>query len=356
MLRVCFLGSSALMQLNSDGLASGPLASLGDILLQKVRNHNFSLGQETQTGTIIDSVNLKYDGCIGSLQRNESDFLLTVANFPVIGPNLKHAPAEGNEKMGILSAYIKPYDTDGHLTDVLDMMSAFSSSLWLLFGLFFFVIFMMLAVSLRSLTNKHRIRRKAIVRSMTIVIACIMKQHSSKGMTVVRSTNRLLYLTATVLSLYGIYYLTSLAKTEMVVIRPPRTIQSYSDIIDSGVRPAWMSGHGAHYVFKVSADGTKEKQIWDQAVAKGLSESLVDPSLENMIKHGKAVALQKEVLLIRKFFGSKLLQHGCSISQTSSTTRWRSIHPLYRYDDSARETLEGSLFNQQIASANMTSN
>ena len=179
---------------------TGIMAVTGNLLLDQLRGINYTVVREPVIGTMTDKDTQQYDGCIGSLQRNESDFMLTAGllTVPVVGPNLTHTVVDGFERMGIVSAYNKTNVNDQSRTQVLDMVFSFSPGLWILLAFSIITLFMLLHAATvlmgevlhakyasrlwttrRVLVSGKQKRRRSASKSGWIVLACILKQHSS---------------------------------------------------------------------------------------------------------------------------------------------------------------------------------
>jgi hypothetical protein len=324
---------------------TGPLAVLGELLLEMYNGLNITLVSESSNGAVIDRSTMQYDGCLGSLQANESDTLMFPANLPIIADNFSTATVYSYDKIGMLSAYEKP-DISKHFTKthVLDMVCGFSPMVWIvLLGL----LVLILAVQVFALNKRRKKRKrykKTIARSYRILIGCILDQHSSIGARVRRTfTSRLLYSCATFLCFYSSYYLTSMIKTEMVIVKPPFTIESYDELIQSNRRPLWIKVYDDYTYFSNAAQGSKEQRIWEIAVEKGINESIVPADLKLVIIHAERIGEQEEVFLLNRYLGSKSLPHACAFSRSKAIMT--HMYPIFRYDSSAKEILRGTFQN-----------
>jgi hypothetical protein len=315
---------------------------LANILLHKISGQNFTLTSDATTGRIVNHNTNQYDGCIGSLQRNQSDVLLGPGDHPIVAPDLMQGSVNGYERMGIFSIYNQPNPHDASNTQILDMFQTFSPDLWLTIIMAYITIFSLLWLSMR-----RKPRRKTVRLISKLLTACILKQHSSRGFTVIRTTNRILYLLATIFSFYFTYYLTSMIKTDMVVVYPPATIESYQDILDSGVRPAWLFEYGSSSEFEHEPSDTVKEKIWKTAVSMGINKSSVKLSAESVASHGQEIASRREVLIMIRFFGTKLLSHACAFSRSKDLMT--DHFPLFRHDESAVENLRGGVFNRLLS-------
>lgn len=81
---------------------TGPLKVIIEVTLSHYRGMNMTLNRESSEGALVDNGSRKYNGCIGSIQRNESDVTLSGSlNIPLPGPNLTHTVVDGFNKMAI---------------------------------------------------------------------------------------------------------------------------------------------------------------------------------------------------------------------------------------------------------------
>ena len=363
--RVCLMMFETMFQYREFHV-TGVLAVTLNLLLQQLRGINYTVVREPAYGTMTDVKTQQYDGCIGSLQKNESDFMLTVGlvTFPVVGPNLTHTVVDGLERMGIISAYNKTNPDDGSRTQVLDMVFSFSSGLWILLAFSIIFLFMLLHAAAavrreglyakyalhlwttrRMLVSAERKRRRRTSKSGWIVVACILKQHSSCGSCHVNFRPiSILYTMITLLCFFAGFYLTSMIKTDMVIVKPPKTVTTYDEVIEAGRRPAWLRDLTEKSQFEHAAAGSKEKRIWDIAVSKGLSKSLVLSTLGSMIDHASAGGNLTEVFFFYRQLGGKFIPYlTCAYSRANKFLA--HVNVLYRHDPSAAELLRGNIDN-----------
>ena len=351
--------------------AYGGFAATGNLLLQQLHGINYTVIREPVFGTLIDHEVQQYDGCIGSLQKNESDFMITggLMTVPVVGPNLTYTVVDGFARMGIVSSYNRVNVNDGSRTQVLDMVFSFSRGLWILLIFSIIVLLALLHAASavrgevvyakyasrlwerrRMLVLGGRKRRRSASKSAWIVVACILKQHSSCGSCRVNFRSiSILYTIITLLCFFAGFYLTSLIRTDMVVVKPPITVTTYDEVIKLYRRPAWISILTEKSEFEHAANGSKEKKIWDIAVAKGLSKSILQPTAGSIYDHAVDVSSLKEVVFLYQQLGQRLVPYtSCAYSRTKNYMT--HVNSLYHHDPSAPETLRGNIDNHLVSS------
>ena len=105
-IRICNPKYDDIYQFHPDGRVTGAIAPFFEVLLDTVRGLNVSFDQTSSSGVQVDPVNRIYDGCIGSIQKNESDIMFFgFLTYPVMGPNLTNKIVCASEKLGVMSGY-----------------------------------------------------------------------------------------------------------------------------------------------------------------------------------------------------------------------------------------------------------
>jgi hypothetical protein len=367
--RVCLpAGSFMEVKQSPDGSVQieGPFSPWADVFAGIIKGLNATAVTHDSLGVLIDKESQTYGGCVGSLQQNESDVMFGPLTFLVVSDNITNGVVEGFERVGISSAYINSNMTrDSKQTHVLDMVYAFSNNLWLLL-LFLFLLMLLLLTSSKSLLSGRQMRtvrlaitraggrqhkpvshKKAFIRSLTVVVACILKQHSSTCGSVKKSFN-LLYLCTSFLGWMCGLFLASKISTEMVVVKPPVVIENYQDILDSGVRPTWSATLTDKDEFENAAEGTMEWKVWHRAIDMGLEDSVLAAKPETVMKHGYNGANGKELFLIQKLFGERMFPYAmCAFARTKNIFSNTSV--LYRHDPVSKERLKWNVHNRLMS-------
>ena len=104
---------------------SGPAAPIGNLFLEVTEGLNVSLLQKDTIAHLIEGSSDLYDGCLGSLQANESDTMVFGLNsYPCLGPNLRNGVVILAERLGLASAYPQTnITTDYKNTHVMDTLA-----------------------------------------------------------------------------------------------------------------------------------------------------------------------------------------------------------------------------------------
>jgi len=245
------------------------------------RDYNSSIiGQEITGGIIPGSeasdATFSYNGCLGTIQSNQSDYILNFVSHPIIGNNLSMGGLYG----GTTSIIVSAYDPQVDPKEVSILASVLSSTstpikLLLLASLVLFYLILLTLFSKELLKMKiHRTKRKKSKKTSStiicfyIVYGCLFKNYSifESFLTKKRTRIRGILLLLVILTFLFMHYVCSLIKTDQVVYPEPKTITSYQDILDSNGKtvPTFTAMRDDYFSFKFSREGSKRKEIWNR--------------------------------------------------------------------------------------------
>jgi hypothetical protein len=129
--RVCLLIFDESFKVDANNRITGAVANVVSGSLSIVMGLNYTFIRKSSDGVLIDAGKKMYDGCIGSMQRNESDVMYSWNQYPFDAPNLTQK-VDGSGRIGILSGYRQVKISERNATDVMDMMEAFTADVWLI--------------------------------------------------------------------------------------------------------------------------------------------------------------------------------------------------------------------------------
>ena len=280
-LRMCYIRKPGVLTAISDRKDSndpwfeGILTSIASSSLEKLDKYfNVSLISENIIGTLKDPISMTYDGCIGNLQRNESDTALVLISSPVIGPNITQEFPLSAGQIVMLS----PYNPVVEIVDT-DVMYAFNCFPGYIWSAVTITAVVLLVVTIRETLQEAKAKAKQKIRSIndlrrpkrrfhSIYYECIM----FLGSRILKqpapySVSRIPLILITIFCFLIHCYFTSLIKTELAVVKKPVTLDTYDDILNNDeVLPVWFGSFPHYMLFKYAASGTKERMIWDKAI------------------------------------------------------------------------------------------
>ena len=233
----------------------GPVAAIAKTLFAVVypsKVSNYSLRLEKNFGDFDELTGL-YDGCLGSIQRNESDAIMARVSFPTQDFERIY-PAEiiSQEPLTIIQGYKPTYRT-GYADTLKAALPAFTLGLWMLmfFTLMVFMILFKLKVSLRNWVRKLMKRKRRSEKDYSIyeVLSLFIQQDCVHFNDRTRSH---LFLLITVMSFILINsYFCNLMSTEQVVVPKPIILESYMDFLTRHeTTPVFLLQFDDHQYFK----------------------------------------------------------------------------------------------------------
>ena len=309
-LRICVPRMDIGYSLTQDGKAVGFAAFIisAQLDLYTASSLNHSFVWEDSMGSQEDPGKMLYNGCLGSVQRNQSDVLTALLTMPVIGPNLTQTIVDGSQRMTIMSAYKKAsLAHDTHRTSVLDMFAGVSSDVWLVACQFLVMLLLTMAIRLRFARS---FQRNSLGLSFKAITACILKQ-CCVSLPRVASVKMIFTLTV-LMTFYLSFFVSSMIKTDMVVVRPPLTISTYEQLMQSGRRPTWHALTSDMRAYQEATAGSLEWRVWQHAISMGLKDSLIQSSKEAIMKAAVRGFGMKDAFLASELMGMSAFASACS--------------------------------------------
>ena len=321
--RVCMVPVSRILEIKKSGSAiTGAAAPLVQLLLETTSGLNVSYALEERIGNLIDGSSSRYDGCIGSLQSNDSDTLLPgLTRFPTFGPNLRNGVVITADRLGTLSAY-KQIDAskDYIRTDVMEMFAALSPAVWVLVVAVYLAAFLYMLTAAKALFRKRKpSTRHILLRATQVLLACLLRQYSSLPSRFMRRTSMTAILfVACVAAFLIIFYLTSMIKTDMVVYKLPETIQSFVELLSSGRQPAWIEFLGDTNNFRFALSDSMKGRLWSRAVQMSKQYSMLGANPASLMEHAMRIAKLQEALVLHENKAKIFLRFACAYARTQS--------------------------------------
>lgn len=329
------------------------------ILVPYVRQYNASYTPYTKIGNAIDGEGDHYDGCTGSMQRNETDIGLIIRDFPFVGPNITNMNVVAVDQLVIASVYNKTQPEEQE-SRVLDFVYGYSLSVWLISAVLMFMLSLLLMHALTRKKRKRRFRHNRVTdapvapavlkpeinskmkaKLLKILTACLLKQYSACPYVPLGVFVTGIFMAMVALSFFTGFFLTSMIRTEMMVIKNPATIDSYEDILaEEDVIPLWLTELDDHQNFERAPSGSKERRIWDRAVAHGLNNSMLSiTETKNLAQKLMKIATRKAVSITNHYSTISGVSNACAYAR--QTGQLPGMTAWMKSDPSAPETLKG---------------
>ena len=300
---------------NNDGHGNPKFSGVAKEILQLAietifsgRDWNHTMIQETQWSAKTDSGQMA--GCLGSLDRNESDIALVVADYPTEHyESIDPYTVLFEEPLVLVSAYNM---TNGTVrADVLKTsLKSFSMSLWLL------LFAVLIIISLVRFMSYKIVARRKNISNMFKVATILLDQ---KNFQIEGKSPKLFVLCVSVGMFVIINYYSSLMSTEMVIPQEPFMLDSLDKVVHyKGTLPLYYSIFNTYRIFKDAPEGSYKKDFWDKYAhlekTREIFAELTDP-LSLAVQISRA-AQRKRVSISSNLWASLAISLGCQIKET----------------------------------------
>ena len=306
---------------------------------------------------------MMFDGCLGRLQRNESDTAIPGITLPLLAEGLMHGTIGHASKVTMWSVYNNtavPSDAD-----VMDAFDSFTGQLWfctflttafltvVLFLIFYFNLLSLpqskergdLFRRLTKMTKRQRTRR-CMDQALLIVTANVLKQHTSYSFRGKLLRRRMILFLIAVFSFLIINYFSSMIKTEMVVQKRPETISSYEELLAKpNVKPLWPKSLNIHWAFMNANRNTAEGRIWERTKKFGPDSCFLKGG-GDLRKHMGSISRQEAVWFHPINSMSVMVMKTCALHHASGL--YTDVNMWYKSDENARENLEVMMLSAEL--------
>lgn len=330
----------------------GVLESIG-----KGSNVTFEMRSGDGIGEEINGTNGRYSGCIGRLQANLSDAMLQLANYPIPVSNISQGLVMMDTTIQFINAYY-PRNDERQEAQIESSFSSFHLSVWIL-SLFTLLLCAHLLHLYKMLMNKCHSKFLLIEPTSEESDDHLFYEtvtHMTQRGQLSNSTGLFRKILFAVLSLFSflvIFYLSSIIKTELVVIPRPETMRSYREMLDNECGIYFMDGEDTYLSFKFAPEGSEARQLWQLTTSK-FPMDIVRYTLNPHTAKGlvKPILSRKLSMITDTYWAPYHMQLLCTLSWDevrlaaisdfmNFTIKPRSVFPLVSRDDNAAARLKG---------------
>ena len=306
---------------DKDGHGNPIFSGAGKRLLQLVieavfsgRDWNHTMIQETQWSVKTDSGQMA--GCLGSLDRNESDLALVVADYPT--EHYEQIDPFGvffEEPLVLISAY--NVTTGTIRADILETsLQSFSMSLWLL------LFAVLIIISLVRFMSYKIVARRKNISNMFKFASILLYQNNFE----IRSKSSNICVSLGIFLIFTYY--SSLMTTEMVIPQDPFMFDSLDKVVNhKGTLPLYYSIFNTYRIFKDAPEGSYKKDFWDKYAhlenTREIFAELTDPL--NLIDQLLRGSRREIVSISSNLWANFIISLSCQLKETVHV---HSIHLL----------------------------
>ena len=292
-------------------------------LISRDREGALIPGSEASDGTFL------YNGCLGSIQSNESDYLLQFVSHPIIGRNLSMGGIYGGSTPIIISAYdpqVKPIPVT--ILSSLSSPVPFDMKLLFIFSLLVLFFILYSCLTFRSLNRtKKKQQINPFYTSFDIIIGSLLKNHACFEAKIERRKSiRPLVFLVVIFTFLFTYCVCCLIKTEQVVIPEPETIRTYKKIVElmenGKLIPKFMKIRDDYSWFRYSSKNSTKIKLWNQVIKQkdGLETSFIR-NREELLDTKSNLLNQTNVFLSSTLFKTAWVTNACYVFKSKNKSQ-----------------------------------
>lgn len=280
-------------------------------------------------GNIVDNKTIQYDGCIGKLQRNESDMILMLMDYPIDAPDLKEGYIFVESKLTIGSVYL--VNNKKEASQILSSFDSFSLDVWALCFIFILLIWLMMLVKKKIIGSFYSSIGRKRKNKNTYDLYHITKHSLRLGQVCDNGKfKKIIFITCSVFSLLVVHYFSSFIKTQLIVIKDPDLFESYNDIIKGHAKPYFIKGLKAETYFSQSDTKSARGKLWKYAVERfGENNFYIEIGPIGLLLRALQVLLQRGVVIMDSVMSPIVAYTGCQIKGKNPNSLITALDTLY---------------------------
>ena len=226
-----------------------------------------------------------YDGCLGKLQRGETDAIGQAVDYPLDIANVSQGFIVLDERVTFSGVYARPDSVKA--ADFARSIYAFEWPIYLL--IFFYLLLFAVFFKVRSYMRMRMQKSIMIVRGKSLYKGVVREQlrrierrfKKSPGFSdIVRhfaQTNFIeedsyfVAVITTVLTLFSFLiftYFNNLLNTDLVIPNKAKMYENYDELMENNVQPLFLKGLSYYKDLKNAKEGSKGNIFWNWAVKK----------------------------------------------------------------------------------------
>lgn len=334
-----------------DGLAKSFIDLLMDTLMTGARNLTLKFITNQGFGTRISPNSEEYNGCLGRLQKNQSDMLFVLSNYPVEIINISQGIIVSESGITLLPFY---YEKPRLTHQISGSFYSFSLLIWLcIFGSLGTI--WLLLMFRTKLINKIRYEISIILHRnsyLKLIYPIKRRKKSSKNLHYlyrvlvhfsrlgsIQSTTlfqKILFITLSIKCLVLLHYFCTLIKTELVVVPEPEIYRNYDEIMKHNVSPLFYHGFNDENYFTSAHINSPEYKFWKYAnkvyntttIQQNIRDMKIYPGTVDVTKYFDDVMERKRVIFIDSLFAPTCQKLLCRFQSRDQQAMMQFLGPF----------------------------
>lgn len=265
---------------------------------------NRTIVKESEFGTRNNDGS--FTGCAGSIQRNESDVVVGIVQYPLDDYyNVYPFQVMAEGKVIMLSAYNITEGSDatdlvGDATRLIQPTVYVTSGCVLLILALLFKIFTIVRLNQRLAFK--RLRRERKERIVYEFCATFLGQEAD-FVDSYNSSRTILLMLVSILSFFLLEIFANMISTDSVVAKKAEVINNYADFLRRpNITPFFMEMFSDHHEFQFARPGSNAQKIWKKIDPKKIHEHVIaDASLSKMIQVSRLIRAGQAVFFVNSY-------------------------------------------------------
>lgn len=208
-----------------------------------------------QVGDSDEKDEVALEKCVARVDQNLSDTLFMPHSYPDDYENIVQGYMISEQNVNLLSVYYNNMKTKER--PLLMMFDSFPPGLWLLVIFTFIIFTLMLYLHVKVRPFRRRIYKKSTLELIESVFFELLF-HFLKMQKMDSKSKKIMSITVSLASFFIIFFLTSMVKTDLVVIEEPPIINSYQDMVKYNSSPLF---NGLSYLHRLFINPNQEDKI-----------------------------------------------------------------------------------------------
>lgn len=317
-------------------------------------------------GELIDESSGAFDGCLGRLQRNESDMMLREITYPLTATGITQGDMITDSVVQFVSVYrAKPGQTPAQM---ISSFKSFDLTVWiaclvtLIAGCLLLIISGWIRKMPRSVRRCKRVERPTSPSHQYKIYQVATHMSATGSMNDPSSVSlTILFITMSLFSLLVLFYFGSIIKTELVVVEPPDYYRSYQDLLDHNVSITFIRILDTYAHFKFAPEGSLEKRLWDASIARiGDERVLFEASETDMSLYARSMISRSLVYVTESLWIGMALNELCPVVANQDAFDKFSLffaiktikvgygYPIRSQDPNAKVQPKGFVFRKKV--------
>lgn len=270
-----------------------------------------------------------YSGCLGRLQRNESDLLLRLADYPSTGVNISQGEIFLDTKLVLSQTYLqKGADTKFQILSTIRSLDAVAPYI-----LLFFIAVLIILRSAGALHKRPRVYTFRPFVPFVYINNCNALNtfaHAFRfgSLRVNQLHSRLIFLSLSVFSLIVIHIFYSSIKTDLVVVTEPDHWDSYDDIMRDNIRPVFIEEMDTIQYFKLARAGSVEHKLWRYTEKMfGEKKVLIRANIQSFFQTGMEMQQRSSLVILDHLMAIVVRNAVCGLNRYDYAGLAKSASP-----------------------------